>query len=102
MSWNEPGGGKKDPWSGRGGDDKGPPDLDEAIRALQEKIGGKWLTTDFKAGDFLCFGMFLLHCSTDNQSPDGKLRISTDTRYQLASEPADERWVGDDPLMHKD
>lgn len=40
MSWNEPGGGKKDPWSGRGGEDKGPPDLDEAIRALQEKIGG--------------------------------------------------------------
>lgn len=37
MSWNEPGGGKKDPWSGRG-DDKGPPDLDEAIRSLQEKL----------------------------------------------------------------
>lgn len=40
MSWNEPGGGKKDPWSGRGGDEKGPPDLDEAIRTLQEKLGG--------------------------------------------------------------
>lgn len=39
MSWNEPGGDKKDPWSGRG-DQKGPPDLDEAIRALQEKLGG--------------------------------------------------------------
>ena len=38
MSWNEPGGDKKDPWSGRG-DDKGPPDLDEAIRSLQEKLG---------------------------------------------------------------
>jgi membrane protease subunit HflK len=37
MSWNEPGGDKKDPWSG-GGDSKGPPDLDEAIRLLQEKI----------------------------------------------------------------
>lgn len=37
MSWNEPGGDKKDPWSGRG-DQKGPPDLDEAIRSLQEKI----------------------------------------------------------------
>lgn len=37
MSWNEPGGDKKDPWSGRG-DPKGPPDLDEAIRALQEKL----------------------------------------------------------------
>jgi modulator of FtsH protease HflK len=39
MSWNEPGGDKKDPWSGRG-DAKGPPDLDEAIRSLQEKLGG--------------------------------------------------------------
>ena len=45
MSWNEPGGDKKDPWSGRG-DQKGPPDLDEAIRTLQDKLsnifgGGK-------------------------------------------------------------
>ncbi|MGZ8163541.1 MAG: FtsH protease activity modulator HflK [Methylobacter sp.] len=38
MSWNEPGGDKKDPWSGRG-DQKTPPDLDEAIRSLQEKLG---------------------------------------------------------------
>ncbi|NOT11767.1 MAG: FtsH protease activity modulator HflK [Methylococcaceae bacterium] len=38
MSWNEPGGDKKDPWSGRG-DQKGPPDLDEAIRSLQDKLG---------------------------------------------------------------
>ncbi len=38
MSWNEPGGNDKDPWSGRG-DQKGPPDLDEVVRSLQEKIG---------------------------------------------------------------
>ena len=37
MSWNEPGGGKKDPWSGRG-DDKNVPELDEAIRVLQSKL----------------------------------------------------------------
>ena len=37
MSWNEPGGGKKDPWSGRG-DDKDVPELDEAIRSLQKKL----------------------------------------------------------------
>jgi len=35
MSWNEPGGGKKDPWSGRG-EDKDAPELDEAIRSLQK------------------------------------------------------------------
>ncbi|WP_031432267.1 FtsH protease activity modulator HflK [Methylomarinum vadi] len=39
MSWNEPGGDNKDPWSGRN-DKNGPPDLDEAIRSLQEKLGG--------------------------------------------------------------
>ncbi len=39
MAWNEPGGGnKKDPWSGRG--DQGPPDLDEVVRKMQDKLGG--------------------------------------------------------------
>ncbi|MFT4520696.1 MAG: membrane protease subunit HflK, partial [Halioglobus sp.] len=40
MAWNEPGGGNnnsKDPW---GGGDQGPPDLDEALKKLQDKIGG--------------------------------------------------------------
>jgi modulator of FtsH protease HflK len=40
MAWNEPGGGgnkPKDPW---GGGDQGPPDLDEALKKLQEKLGG--------------------------------------------------------------
>jgi membrane protease subunit HflK len=40
MAWNEPGGGNKDPWSGKGGDNQGPPDLDEVVRKLQEKLGG--------------------------------------------------------------
>lgn len=38
MAWNEPGGGK-DPWGGRGGD-QGPPDLDEIVRKMQNKMGG--------------------------------------------------------------
>ena len=40
MAWNEPGGGDnkpKDPW---GGGDQGPPDLDEALKKLQDKLGG--------------------------------------------------------------
>ncbi len=45
MAWNEPGGGnQKDPWGG-GGRDQGPPDLDEALKKLQERLnaifGGK-------------------------------------------------------------
>lgn len=39
MSWNEPGGDKKDPWSGRN-EKNNPPDLEEVIRSMQEKLGG--------------------------------------------------------------
>ena len=39
MAWNEPGGGNRDPWNNKGGD-QGPPDLDEVVRKLQDKIGG--------------------------------------------------------------
>jgi len=40
MAWNEPGGQKdKDPW-GDQNKDQGPPDLDEVVRKMQEKLGG--------------------------------------------------------------
>jgi membrane protease subunit HflK len=41
MAWNEPGGGNnkpKDPWGGD--NNQGPPDLDEALKKLQAKLGG--------------------------------------------------------------
>ena len=38
------------------------------------------------------------HASMDNQTD--QIRLSTDTRYQLASEPVDERWIGDNPIAH--
>jgi len=65
---------------------------------LRERLGGRWLTADFNAGDLLTFSMFTVHCSLDNHSP--QIRLSSDTRYQLASEPADERWVGEHPMGH--
>lgn len=42
MPWNVPGGsgGKKDPWGQGGRGDQGPPDLDEIVRRIQEKLGG--------------------------------------------------------------
>ncbi len=62
------------------------------------RFGGQWATTDFKAGDALIFGMFTLHASALNTS--SSFRLSSDTRYQPASEPADERWVGERPRGH--
>lgn len=66
---------------------------------VRNKFGGRWLTTEFEAGDFITFGMFLVHASLDNRS-DNRLRISSDARYQRASQPIDERWVGINPPGH--
>jgi hypothetical protein len=66
---------------------------------VREKFGGRWLTTEFRAGDFITFGMFLVHASLDNRTTN-RLRISSDSRYQRASEPIDERWVGTNPPGH--
>ena len=66
--------------------------------ALREKLGGRWLTTEYQMGDVLVFGMGTVHASLDNQS--NGYRLSADSRYQLASEPVDERWIGANPLKH--
>jgi ectoine hydroxylase-related dioxygenase (phytanoyl-CoA dioxygenase family) len=65
---------------------------------VMERHGGTWRTADFRAGDVIVFGMFTMHGSLNNAT--NRFRLSTDTRYQLASEPADERWVGENPSAH--
>lgn len=65
---------------------------------IVDRHGGQWATTEFKAGDALIFGMFMLHASLKNTTD--RFRISCDTRYQLASEPVDDRWIGDTPKAH--
>ena len=67
---------------------------------VQKQFGGQWLTTDFQAGDLLIFTMHTMHCSLDNQSPNNRIRLSIDTRYQPDSDEADERWIGENPIAH--
>lgn len=62
------------------------------------ELGGRWLTTDYAAGDLLVFSMFTIHASMDNHTD--RFRLSTDTRYQPASDPVDERWIGAHPIKH--
>jgi hypothetical protein len=65
---------------------------------IVDQFGGKWATTDFRAGDIIIFGMFILHFALKNDT--NCYRTSMDTRYQLKSEPADERWIGQKPIGH--
>ncbi|MBS0631696.1 MAG: phytanoyl-CoA dioxygenase family protein [Verrucomicrobia bacterium] len=66
--------------------------------SLREKLGGRWLTAEYQMGDFLTFKMTLIHASLDNQTD--RIRLSSDTRYQRASQPADPRWVGENVAGH--
>jgi hypothetical protein len=65
---------------------------------LRKNLGGRWLTGNYRAGDLLVFSVFTIHTSLDNQSDH--IRLSSDTRYQLASDPIDERWIGEEPIGH--
>ena len=66
--------------------------------AVREELRGRWLTSEYKMGDLLVFCMYLLHASSDNQTD--RIRLSSDSRYQLAREAVDERWIGADPPAH--
>ena len=65
---------------------------------LRKSLGGRWLTTDFRAGDTLIFSTYTVHASLDNASD--RVRLSSDSRYQPAADAADERWIGEKPIGH--
>lgn len=66
---------------------------------LQRSLGGRWASAEFRAGDVVVFTTFTVHAGIENRSKN-RLRLSSDSRYQPADEPADERWIGADPPAH--
>jgi hypothetical protein len=65
---------------------------------IVENFGGQWQTAEFKMGDVLIFGMYTMHAALTNNSR--RVRLSADLRFQPASAPADERWVGENPMSN--
>lgn len=73
--------------------------LSERSDTLPSKFKTRWLTAhEWRMGDFITFNMTMIHGSLDNQTD--RIRLSSDTRYQRAGEPADERWIGPKPIGH--
>lgn len=59
--------------------------------------GTRLLTENFRAGDLVVLDMFTAHGSLDNHSPENRVRLSFDIRYQPAHEPIDPRFFGESP-----
>ena len=67
--------------------------------------GGRLVTSEFEEGDLVVFCMHAIHGSATNTTAAedglGRLRLSIDVRFQPASDPVDERWMGPPPWGYK-
>ena len=66
--------------------------LSKDLRSLAEKADGRWLMADYEAGDMVVHSAYMIHAATDNTDPAGRMRLSTDIRYQNVRDEIDARW----------
>ena len=59
---------------------------------MADKFDTQWLAADYQAGDVVLHSPFMIHASTNNASPQGRLRLSTDIRFQNVDDEIDARW----------
>lgn len=62
------------------------------LPALANQLETRWLIADYQAGDMVVHSPYLVHASLNNTDPDGRMRLSTDIRYQRKLDPIDARW----------
>lgn len=66
--------------------------LTKDLPALAEQFDSRWLVADYEAGDLVIHNAYMVHASVENANQAGRMRLSTDIRYQLAEAPIDARW----------
>lgn len=66
--------------------------LTKNLPTLADRINGRWLMADYEAGDMVIHSAYMIHASTSNTDARGRMRLSTDIRYQLVKDNIDARW----------
>lgn len=61
--------------------------------AEQGKGRGKWLVSDYEAGDVVLHDPYMVHGSTSNQDGESRIRLSTDIRFAEQGSAFDQRWM---------
>jgi ectoine hydroxylase-related dioxygenase (phytanoyl-CoA dioxygenase family) len=62
------------------------------VNLLAERVVGRWLIADYEAGDMVVHDPYFVHTSTMNTAARGRIRLSTDIRYQRVRDEIDPRW----------
>lgn len=60
---------------------------------LANRLGARWLVADYAAGDLVLHSPYMIHAATCNDDQAGRLRLSTDIRYQNVRDEIDARWA---------
>ena len=66
--------------------------LTKNLPELADRLSTRWLMADYEAGDMVVHSPYMIHASTMNENPEGRMRLSTDIRFQRASDEIDPRW----------
>ena len=69
--------------------------LTKDLPSLAERLDTRWLMADYEAGDMMVHSAYMIHAATQNDTLDGRMRLSTDIRYQLVTDAIDQRWGRD-------
>jgi ectoine hydroxylase-related dioxygenase (phytanoyl-CoA dioxygenase family) len=59
---------------------------------MAERFATRWLAADYEAGDIMLHSPYMIHASTLNEDQQGRIRLSTDIRYQNVMDEIDARW----------
>lgn len=62
------------------------------LPAMAERFDSRWLIADYEAGDMVVHSAYMIHAASDNVDPKGRIRLSTDIRYQNVESEIDARW----------
>lgn len=52
-----------------------------------------WLVSGYEAGDVVFHDPYMIHTSTFNECPTGRIRLSTDLRFYRDGSDLDQRWM---------
>jgi ectoine hydroxylase-related dioxygenase (phytanoyl-CoA dioxygenase family) len=67
--------------------------ISKDLPEMAERMSARWLAADYEAGDVVLHSPYMIHAATCNDDPAGRLRLSTDIRYQNVRDEIDARWA---------
>ena len=66
--------------------------ISKDLPALADRLDARWLIANYEAGDMVVHSPYMVHASTVNLAADGRMRLSTEIRYQRVQDEIDARW----------